>query len=311
MMVLAEFHFIRPFWLLLLPVVLLLWWLERKANDSLRGWRGLIDPRLLGALTVGETTNTRWRGIGLLVAWLLGVIAVAGPTWRPEPSPLADDPVPVMIVLKAGESMNATDLIPNRMERARLKVADFANERKGLPLGLVAYSGSAHLVLPPTRDTSVVATMAAEISPEIMPKSGDDLAASLALAEQTLGESRGSIVVVADTAGDDNLGALAEFHEQSRLAVCILAVARSDTPELEALNKAATSLGASVTLMTPDSADIDSLVRRTAKAPVAVSSADDGTRWAEAGWWLVPVLAAVVLVSFRREHQVSSDGDAS
>jgi Ca-activated chloride channel family protein len=311
MMVLEEFHFIRPSWLLLLPVVLLLWWLERKANDSLRGWRGLIDPRLLGALTVGETTNNRWRGIGLLVAWLLGVIAVAGPTWRPEPSPFADDPVPVMIVLKAGESMNATDLIPNRMERARLKVADFANERRGLPLGLVAYSGSAHLVLPPTRDTSVVATMAAEISPEIMPKSGDDLAASLMLAEKTLGESRGSIVVVADTAGSDNLDALAEFHKQSRSPVCVLAIARSDTPELDALNKAATSLGASVTIMTPDSADIDSLVRRTAKAPVAVSSAGDGTRWAEAGWWLVPALAAVVLVSFRREHQVSLDGDAS
>ena len=62
---------------------------------------------------------------------------------------------------------------------ARLKIADFAAERTGQPLGLVAYAGSAHLVLPPTRDTSVVATMAAEISPAIMPKRGDDLAGAL------------------------------------------------------------------------------------------------------------------------------------
>ncbi len=101
-----------------------------------------------------------------------------------------------MVVLKAGETMNQSDLMPSRMERARLKVADFAAERKGQPLGLVAYAGTAHLVLPPTRDTSVVATMAAEISPEIMPKQGDNLVGALQLAVNTLGDSGGSIVVL-------------------------------------------------------------------------------------------------------------------
>ena len=124
------------------------------------------------------------------LAWLLAVIAVAGPTWRPEPSPFADDPVPVMLVLRAGESMDLSDLAPSRMERARLKIADFAQQRKSLPLGLVAYSGSAHLVLPPTRDTSVVAAMAAEISPAVMPKPGDDLAGAIELAARTLGQRR-------------------------------------------------------------------------------------------------------------------------
>jgi Ca-activated chloride channel family protein len=271
----------------------------------------MIDPALLGALTVGESKVARWRAVSLLISWSLGVVAVAGPTWRREPSPFADDPVPVMIVLKSAESMNATDLLPSRMERARLKVADFAEQRTGLPLGLIAYAGSAHLVLPPTRDTAVVATMAAEISPEIMPQVGDDLAAALQLAEQTLGESRGSIVVVADTVGNENQRALAEFRQQSRSALWILAVARPDTPELDALNQAAASLGAGVTTITPDSADIHSLVRRTAQAPVAISGADDGTRWAEAGWWLVPVLAALVLVSFRRDVSVSPGEDVS
>lgn len=302
---LGDFHFLRPLWLLLLPVAVWLWWFKGRALDPLRGWRAVMDAELLEAQTVGQDKSRRWSGWPLLVGWSVAVIAIAGPTWRPEPSPFADDPVPVMLVLKAGETMDANDLSPSRMERARLKVADFAAERNGQPLGLLAYAGSAHLVLPPTRDTSVVATMAAEISPAIMPKPGDDLAGALDLATRTLSESGGSIVVLADTIHPSSEGALRDFRAANRIPIHILAVAHADTPELDAIESAASRLKAKVTLLTPDSSDVATLVRRTAKAPVAVSAEGEGMRWAEAGWWLVPVLAALMLTQFRRERSSS------
>ena len=172
-----------------------------------------------------------------------------------------------MILLRAGESMDQSDLMPTRMERARLKVADLATERKGQPLGLVSYAGSAHLVLPPTRDTEIVATMASEISPEVVPKMGDDVAAALDLARRILGTQSDLLVVVADTVNDHDTAALAEFRANSRLPVYFLAVARAETPELNAVQAAASSLGAPVTLMSADSADVRSLVRRTASPP--------------------------------------------
>ncbi|QDS97957.1 vWA domain-containing protein [Adhaeretor mobilis] len=299
MSILGDFHFIRPAWFLLVPLVVLIWWLERRSQDPMRGWRALMDHDLLAATTVGENTRNRWRGIGILAAWMIAVIAVAGPTWFPEPSPFADDPVPVMLVLRAGETMDQSDLIPTRMERARLKVVDFADARKGQPLGLVTYAGSAHLVLPPTRDTDVVATMAAEISPKIMPKPGDDLASALRLAERTLGDAGGSIVVVGDTVAESKDTALADFREKSNVQVYFLAVARPDTPEIDSIRRAAEATNAQVTLMTADSADIDSLVRQTSRASVT-SSAGEGTRWAETGWLLVPLLALFSLSTFRR-----------
>jgi Ca-activated chloride channel family protein len=148
--------------------------------------------------------------------------------------------------------------------------------------------------------------MAAEIGPDIMPKQGDNLVDALDLAERTLGEARGSILVMVDNVASDDRPRLVTFREQTRSAIHILALARTGTPELKAIDQAANSLGASVTLMTPDSADINKLIRDTAEAPVSVSSAEDGTRWAEAGWWLVPVLAVFVLVSFRREERVAA-----
>jgi Ca-activated chloride channel family protein len=236
---------------------------------------------------------------------LTAVVAVAGPTWRPEASPFADDPVPVILVLYAGESMDLADLAPSRMERARLKIADFAAERKGQPLGLIAYSGSAHLVLPPTRDTPVVAAMAAEIGPEVMPRPGNDLAAALRLAARTLGESGGSIVVLADGAPSGEELAWQEFRNETPWPVHFLAVARPETPEWESLKDAATALRASITQLTPDATDVLSLVRRTAKAPVAVAAAAEGFQWAEAGWWLVPVIAVLSLGAFRRIRYTS------
>ena len=305
MTAIENFHFIRPGWLLLLPVILWLWWQQRRQQDPLGGWRAVIDDDLLTALTVGRDSGKDWRSAGLLAGWLLAAIAIAGPTWRPEPSPFADDPVPVMLVLRAGASMDVSDIPPSRMERARLKVSDFADERKGQPLGLIAYAGSAHLVLPPTRDTSVVASMASEISPPVMPNDGDDLPGALDLAAKTLGPSGGSIVVVTDDVTPDSTSRLAEFRSTSPLPVHFLAVARDETPEWQALQRAADDVDGDATLMTPDTTDIHSLVTATARAPVSVAAAGQGTHWAESGWWLVPLLVLLSLAGFRRTSTIS------
>lgn len=264
--------------LLGLPIVFLIWRLRQRAQDPLRGWRGAMDPELLEAMVMDGRANKPRRGIWLLAAWLLGIITVAGPTFRPEPSPFSDNPSPVMILLKADESMNTEDFMPNRMERAQLKAVDLAKLRNGRPSGLIAYAGSAHLVLPPTRDTDVVATMAQNVSPEIMPEPGNALQSAIALAEETLKETGGSIVVIADS--------VPEF--KSKLPVHVLAVSRTD------VNGAV--------MITADSSDVETLARRTKGNMVAVN-ADGTTRWAEAGFWLVPILGIFVLLQFRRDSE--------
>lgn len=301
-MSLADFHFIRPAWLLLAPVAFLIWRWHRQSSDPLRGWRSIMDADLLNAMTVGAGPSGGWRQYSLLSGWLIAVVAIAGPTWKPEPSPFADSPVPLMIVLKADQTMDLSDLTPNRMERARLKVADLAEARRGKPLGLAAYAGSAHLVLPPTRDTSVVTSMAAEISPEVMPQPGDNLPAAIRLAIRSLKDTGGSMIVIADTTPALGDADLAEF-KQARVPIHFLAIARDDTPEFDAIGQVAKQVGGDATLMTADSADVDTLVRKTATATVNVTAQKDGTRWAESGWWLVPVLALITLLPFQRTQQ--------
>lgn len=301
----ADFHFLRPWCLLGLPLVLVVWWWLCRANDPLRGWRKVMAPDLLEAMTLGRSGSTRWKSRLGLAAAILAVVVVSGPAWRLEPSPFAGDPAPVMVLLRADESMSRDDLTPSRLQRAQLKVHDLAMSRQGGSLGLVAYAGSAHLVLPPTHDLGVVADMAAHVSPEIMPAPGDDLASAIGVAKRSLRETGGAVVIVADDAVAMTSAQLNQVREGGRVAIHVLAIARADTPEMDAIEVAARQLKAEVTVMTADDTDVRRILAEVEGVRGSVAAEDGEGRWAEDGWYLLPLIALLMLPMFRQERQLA------
>ncbi len=300
---LTNFHFIRPAWLLLLPLAVAAWWLWQRSSDPLRGWRAQMDPELLKALTVGRETSQRRSRLLLLITWLLAGFIVAGPTWKLEPNPLADDSVPLIILLKSDLSMDQPDPTPSRMERASLKIADLAEIRKGLKLGLIAYAGSAHLVLPPTKDTSVVAQMAAEISPAIMPSPGDRLDLALKKAGEILNAEGGGgqVLVIADSVQADPATVKDARQAAGGFPVHFLAINNPDSSDMDSLRSAAKSLNAPVQELTADDTDVRAITRASARAPIR-NSGEASARWQEAGYWLTPVIALMLAGSFRKTN---------
>ncbi|MCH7224844.1 VWA domain-containing protein [Haloferula sp. A504] len=298
------FQFLRPAALLLAPVVVVLWWLWQRHADPLRGWRAQMDPEILGAL-VDRSSAGRGRAWPFLAAWLFGVLAIAGPSWRPEPSPFAEDATPLVILLKADLSMETPDPEPSRMERAHLKIRDLSEARKGQPLGLIAYASSAHLVLPPTKDTSAVATMAAEISPEIMPEPGDRLDLAIARAARLLENQTGSLLIITDTASAATEALAEAWKKAGSPDIQILAIS-PPAASVEPLEPMAKSLRAPLVPMSTDDADIADIVRHAARTPVA-RDAKGNARRKDDGYLLVPVIAVLALLPFRRETRTLSE----
>ncbi|GLK85876.1 VWA domain-containing protein [Ancylobacter defluvii] len=293
---LAQLHFLRPWWLLLVLPALGLWWLGRREADTTARWRRAIDPALLRHLIIGGDAR-RWLNPEnlLLAAWIVGILAVAGPTWRQLPSPFAQAARPAMFVVKVTPSMLERDLAPTRLDRARQKMADLLKLREGAPTGLVAYAGSAHLVLPPTPDAAVVGTMAAALAPDLMPRQGDALADAVTLASDALrrGGQGGSVLVFADAAPalDDGAAAapvtLYALHPPGRDADPSIAVA-------------AAALHADVVDLTLDDGDVGDLAHILATAGPPPPAPGEGVQWEEAGYWLTPLLALLALLWFRR-----------
>ncbi|MCX5518409.1 VWA domain-containing protein [Kaistia defluvii] len=295
----AALHFIRPWWLLLLLPALALWWAERRSADSTHRWQKVIDPELLKHLVTGGEARRRIRpGDVALLGWILGTVALAGPTWREVPSPFAAAARPAMIILKVTPSMLTTDLAPTRLDRARQKLDDLLKSRAGAPTGLVAYAGSAHLVLPPTVDGDVVLTMAGALSPGIMPREGDALADAVTLAASVLADAGlgGSILILADTVAPDQIAALAK----PAIPVTILGLTPPELPADSGLADAARGLGATLIPTRVDDTDIEAITRRLAAGAAPTLGQGEGQRWEEAGYWLMPLITLIVLLWFRR-----------
>lgn len=312
---LNNFHFLRPLWLIaLIPAGLLLYVIHIK-QDRTNTYKQIIAPHLLSHLIVGEDSVGRLRPLYLLFAlWLLTIIALSGPTFKQEPSPFSEDTAAVMIALKVTESMLATDIQPSRLTRSVQKIEDLLAKRPGAKTGLIAFSGTAHLAMPLTTDPDVITTFAGELTPEIMPEKGEDLAKALDLCDHWLEKSgnTGSILLIVDDISPDQRDLLKDFRNRSNTAVHIFAVAGQENavagsgpagiPPLNTANlkTAASVLDASLTLVTADENDVKQLSSKIQHSFSAVQAADEGSRWKDAGYYLVPLIAILGLFWFRQ-----------
>ena len=216
---LEQFHFLRPAWLLLLIPAAFLMWSVYQRSDSLRAWKKVISPHILEHLLVHEGgENGRWRPVYLLgLGWLAGILALAGPSWQMQSSPFSEDQAAMFIVVKVTPEMLAQDIQPSRLQRSVLKIHDLLALKKDVRTGLVAYAGSAHLVMPLTSDAGIINNFAAALEPGAMPREGDEPAEAIALASRRLKDAAvpGSIVLITDAVDASQLAALKSTYKQN------------------------------------------------------------------------------------------------
>ena len=209
--------------------------------------------------------------------------------------------------------MLARDIQPSRLERATQKIHDLLALRPGAKTGMVAYAGSAHLVMPLTTDPKIIDMFSQALSPEIMPRQGDVAAQALELAGLLLEKENipGSVLLIADQVAPEQLNGLQAFRQKSKIPVHILAVAADKgvivppgsppaaSLDREAMENAADAAGADLTIVTPDDRDVRKLAGRI-KTSFSAEVQSQGDRWQDAGYWLLPILLVLGLFFFRR-----------
>ncbi|MCV7279465.1 VWA domain-containing protein [Mycolicibacterium flavescens] len=107
--------------------------------------------------SVSTTRPSRWRHVPaalLAVALLLCTIALAGPTHDQR---LPRNRAVVVLAIDVSQSMNATDVEPNRLAAAQEASKKFVDElTPGINLGVISFAGTATVLVSPTtnRDAS-------------------------------------------------------------------------------------------------------------------------------------------------------------
>jgi len=317
-------HFIRPLWLLALPVAWLLPWAWRRLRRPSGDWARVCDPHLLRWLSVGQAeagsggAGIWWAGLLLAIA----ALALAGPSWEQLPDGSYSSRDARVVALDLSSSMLAEDLRPNRLTQARFHLSDMLQQTREGQVGLVAFAGDAYVVSPLTSDMNTIANMLPALQPDIMPVSGSRADRALELAGELLeraGQPRGEVLLITDSASAADVETAARLARRG-VRTSVLGVGTQDGAPIpsgsgfvsdaggavviarlqaDALARLAEAGGGRLSLLQAGMLGDDPWAEAGGQA---FARRDDaaGRRWRDVGPWLVLLVLPLMAAGFRR-----------
>lgn len=333
----SNFHFIRPFWLLAIFVLIPIIWQLKKLRFYQSPWQQLLPMHLSQVLVESsaspksKTKSITEQGFLLkpLIIGLLSIIALAGPTWEKLPQPVYQTERGSVLIMDMSYSMFATDIKPNRLTRARFKAIDLLNKINEGDTGLIAYAGDAFVISPLTQDVKNIALLLPSLTPEIMPVPGANPLAALTLAHEMLinaGHLNGDIYWFTDDADNQEITDIYQWSTSYGHQLNILGIGTENgapitlpsgellkdnsgaivVPRLpsQKLKSLASRGNGNYQTIKNDDSDINNLIIHDKinkkNATEKQQSQQTGDQWQEQGAWLLLVVLPLMLSYFRR-----------
>lgn len=191
------FQLAHPWWLLLLPLWLLL---VRRHRDPTWLWASVAVP---------PTFRTRLMELlpwGRLLALGLITVALARPQRLHHLEVIQGEGIDIALVMDVSESMLAEDFRPNRLELSRQQAIAFVAGRKADRLSLTLFAGEAFSPVPLTTDHRMLISHLASLDHGIL-RDGTAIGDGLATAVNRLKASASrSKVIILLTDGENNAG---------------------------------------------------------------------------------------------------------
>jgi Ca-activated chloride channel family protein len=325
----GDFHFLRPLWLIALPLgPLLAWTLWRRLHEGVQ-WRDVCDPHLLPHLLVAPlAARRRWPYWLIAFALITATLSLAGPAWERLEQPVYRTLNARAVVLDLSRSMDATDYQPSRLARARFKVVDILRRSRDRPVGLAVFAGDGFIITPLTEDANTLISLLPAVDTDIMPVQGSRADLGLKAAAQMLergGATRGEVILISDGVKGGKAKAQAAALRAAGFRVSVLA---AGTPEgapipvqgggffkeleggivvamtdFDGLRAIASAGGGRFAALSSDDSDIDHLLAEDVPKPWdldlrAVERTSEA--WRDRGPWLALLLVPLAALAFRR-----------
>jgi len=215
------FRFAHPeyFWGLgLIPLFLILFIIARiRRKKALRkfGYPEILAT-LMPSVSAGRPVI---KFILLMLALAFFIAGAARPQFGSKLKKVKRQGVEIIIALDVSNSMMAEDIKPNRLERAKRAIDRLISKLKDDKIGLIVFAGDAYTQLPITSDYNSAQLFLASISPQIVPKQGTAIGASINLAMRSFTpdpQAGKAIIVITDGENheDDAVSAAEEAHSK-------------------------------------------------------------------------------------------------
>jgi Ca-activated chloride channel family protein len=177
------FHWPHAFWLLLLPLALLVRDLRRSRSASDAHPKITKAEANHSSLVIGPSSLRRGGAPRIRILFYLALaaatVALARPQWGRIEEPVFEQAREIIIALDLSRSMLAEDVKPTRLERARLLITSLLERLKGERVGLIVFSGTAFLQSPLSADYEILREFLPVLDPGYLPEGGTNYDALL------------------------------------------------------------------------------------------------------------------------------------
>jgi len=152
-----------------------------------------------------EFSSFNWslKSFLLILAYFFLVIAAARPQWDKEVQIVKKEGIDIVVCIDVSKSMDALDIQPSRIERAKDQISLFIDQLKGDRIAIIAFAGRSFVQCPLTDDYNAAKLFLNLLDTETVPSYGTNIGAALEMALELFGEKEKHKVIVIASDGED------------------------------------------------------------------------------------------------------------
>ncbi len=273
-------NLVNPSYLWLLLIVIPLIWMiirhrKREGSRFKRFADGMFYETYLGKNSI---FFTNLKASMLLWALIFLILALVRPQWDYETKDYDVTGVDIVFCIDVSKSMDAQDLPPSRLIRAKIQIESFLNRLKGDRICVIAFAGEAVIKSPLTNDYDAIRMLLSSLTTDTIPEYGTDIGAALEEASDALSTGSDNRLVILISDGEDHSGRVSLATEELRrqgIPVYTMGVGSPDGGmvyhpvfggqvtafDVETLKEISATTGGEFYAVTPGQAEIDLLLQ--------------------------------------------------
>ena len=206
--------------LIVLGIILFLGKKRNSITSMLNIQSDQLKDRLYGNI---DFNKTNWKKRCRLAGLLFLIISASGIQIGKKVKPVERKGVDLIFAVDVSISMNAEDVKPSRLEKAKFEISQIIRQLKGDRVGIIVFAGASHLYLPLTSDYEAAILFLDEIDTEMIPTQGTAISSALNTGLSAFSdESEKFKVLILITDGEDHEGkaiAIAEKAAQTGIII--------------------------------------------------------------------------------------------
>lgn len=175
------------------------------------------DAKMVYALMPGHSFMRRHVKFGVLMLALATIIvAFARPQYGLKQQTDTAEGIEAVVMVDVSNSMMANDVLPSRLDRAKLLVSNMVDKMKNDKIALGVFAGEAYPQLPITSDYAAAKTFIDALSTGMVTMQGTDLAAAINLGCKSFSSEKNvgkAIIIITD--GENHEGGAEEAAREA------------------------------------------------------------------------------------------------